>query len=109
MEEIIKFNEETNNIEIAKDYINQIVSFEKLKAEMDLKEKQLKEDLLNAMKNHNISSWQTDDGVIKAIYKPAYSRTSIDSKRLKEELPDIAEEYSKAVQVSESISLSIEV
>ena len=108
MEEIVKINSE-NQIELADSFIDQLKNFEKQKIEMELKEKQLKEELLEAMKKYNISSWATNDGSIKAVYKLPYSRTTIDSKRLKDELPDIAEEYSKTTNVSESVSLSIEV
>lgn len=109
MEEIVKYNEETHQLEVAKEIINQIINFETLKAEMDLKEKELKAEILNAMKEHNISHWETNDGSIKATYKASYPKTIIDSKRLKEELPDIAEEYSKTSQVSESVTLTINV
>lgn len=109
MEEIIKYNEKTNELEVASELVNQIINFESVKVEMDLKEKQLKEDLLKAMKKYNVSSWKSNDGKIKAVYKPAYLRSSIDSKKLKEELPDIAEEFSKEIMVSESVSLSVEV
>lgn len=108
MEEIVKINNE-NQIELAQEFVDQLKNFEKQKVEMELKEKALKEELLEAMKKYNISNWSTNDGSIKAIYKPSYSRTTIDSKRLKDELPDIAEEYSKTTNVSESVSLSIEV
>ena len=40
-------------------------------------------------------------------YKKPSQRTTIDSKRLKEEAPDIFEAYSKTSDVKESISISI--
>lgn len=109
MEEIVKYNEETQQLEVANELVNQIINFEELKVKMDLKEKQLKEDILNAMKKYNISHWETKDGSIKATYKAGYPRMTLDSKRLKEELPDIAKEYSKTSQVSASVELKINV
>ena len=100
---------ENNNIEVAKDLIEEIKNFEALKIQMEIKEKELREALLEAMKKYNITNWQTDDGSIKAIYRSASTRKTIDSTRLKKELPDVAEEYSKISDVKESVSLSIEV
>lgn len=100
---------ENNNIEVAKDLIEEIKNFEALKIQMEIKEKELREALLEAMKKYNITNWQTDDGSIKAVYRSASTRKTIDSTRLKKELPDVAEEYSKISDVKESVSLSIEV
>lgn len=107
--DLIKVNEETKEIELAESIITEIKNFETLKVSVELQEKKLREELLEAMKKYNISSWETPDGSIKAIYKSGTTRKNIDSKRLKEELPDIAEEYTKEVNVKESVALSIEV
>ena len=45
---------------------------------------------------------------IRVLYKEGTTRTSIDSTRLKNELPDIYEKYSKTSDVSASISISVE-
>ena len=74
-----------------------------------LVEKELKESLLEAMKEHNITSWASIDGSIKAVYRAPSTRTTIDSARLKKELPDVAEEYSKTSNVKDSVSLTIEI
>ena len=106
--ELIKVNEK-NEIEVAEEIIREIKNFETLKVSVEIQEKKLREELLEAMKKYNISNWQTPDGSIKAVYKSGTTRTNIDSKRLKEELPDIAEEYSKVVNVKESVALTIDV
>jgi len=106
--ELIKVNEK-NEIEILENVITDIKNFESLKVRVEIQEKKLREELLEAMKKYNITNWETPDGSIKAIYKSASTRKTIDSKRLKEELPDIAEEYSKTSDVKESVALSIEV
>ena len=106
--DLIKVNEE-NEIELAESVIAEIKNFEALKVKVEIQEQKLKEELLEAMKKYNINHWETSDGSIKAIYKNATTRKTIDSKRLKEELPDIAEEYSKVSNVKESVTLSVEV
>lgn len=105
--ELVKY--ENNNLEVAKDLIEEIKNFEALRIQMEIKQKELKESLLEAMKKYNITNWQTEDGSIKAVYRSASTRKTIDSARLKKELPDVAEEYSKVSDVKESVSLTIEV
>ena len=46
-----------------------------------------------------------EDDFIKITYRKGTTRTSIDSARLKKELPDIYQEYSKTSNVSSSISV----
>lgn len=106
--DLIKVNE-GNEIEILENVVTDIKNFEALKVKVEIQEKKLREELLEAMKKYNINYWETPDGSIKATYKSATTRKNIDSKRLKEELPDIAEEYTKEVNVKESVALSIEV
>ncbi len=104
MNDLVKV--ENNKIIVKKEIINQIIEFEKFKAEMDLKEKHLKEALKEAFEKNGIKSWSTDG--LSASYRAATTSTRIDSKRLKEELPDIYEEYSKTSNVSSSITLKID-
>lgn len=106
--DLIKVNE-GNEIEVLENVVTDIKNFEALKVKVEIQEKKLREELLEAMKKYNISYWETPDGSIKATYKSGTTRKNIDSKRLKEELPDIAEEYTKEVNVKESVALSIDV
>lgn len=105
--DLVKYNEETNQLEVDKNIVALLKKFEKEKVSMKLQEDKLREDLLNAMEKYNITSWETDG--IKVIYKAPSKRTTIDSTRLKKELPDIAEEYSKTSDVKSSVAITIEV
>ena len=105
--ELVRY--ENNELVVENEVINLLKDFQKKKIEMEIQEKQLREELLEAMEKYGVHSWQTEDGSIKAIYKKASKRTTIDTKRLKEELPDIAEEYSKESEVKSSVALTIEV
>jgi predicted phage-related endonuclease len=107
--EIIRYDENEKKLVAEEEVIKKIIDFEILKSQMELEEKKLRESLLEAMKKYNITSWQTDDGTIQAIYKKGTTRTTIDSARLKKELPDIAEEFSKTSEVKESVALSINI
>lgn len=104
MEDVVKI--EDGQIVVAKDTINKIKQFYSMKKEMEYQEKLLKDGLMEAMKEQGIISFDIDNE-FRAIIKDGYSRTTIDSKRLKDEVPEIYEEYSKTTEVKPSIVLSI--
>lgn len=103
MNELVKV--ENGKIEVAKEVVKQIIDFQKIKLEMDLKEKELKKVLKEKMEECGITKWSTDG--LCATITSATTRTTLDSKKLKEELPDIYDEYSKTSNVSSSIRLII--
>lgn len=102
--EIVKI--ENNEIVVATEVVEQIKEFEKAKARIDIMEKELKASLKNAMELKGIEKIIING--LCATIKKATTRTAIDSKRLKEECPDIYEEYSKTTPVSSSITLTFE-
>ncbi|HHX66875.1 MAG TPA: hypothetical protein GX708_02320 [Gallicola sp.] len=97
---------ENGQVVVAQEIVNQIVNFKKEMLKMELLEKQLKEEIKEAMEKNNVTSLEF--GELKIKYRSATTRTSLDSKKLKEELPDIYEEYSKTTEVASSISISVE-
>jgi len=97
---------ENNEIVVATEVVEQIKEFQKAKAKMDIMEKELKVSLKEAMEEKGIKKFIIN-GLCASI-KDATTRTTLDSKRLKEECPDIFEEYSKIVPVSSSITLTFE-
>jgi len=97
---------ENGQITVAEDVVNQIVTFQKEKLKIDLVEKELKEKLKEAMENNNVT--KLEFGELKVSYRNGSTRTTVDSKLLQTELPDIYEEYSKTSNVSSSISISVE-
>jgi predicted phage-related endonuclease len=103
MNELVKI--EDNQIVIANETIEKIKNFQKIKAEMDLIEKDLKQQLKDKMEEVGLKKFIVNG--LCATIKNATTRTTLDSKKLKEELPDIYEEYSKTTEVASSISLTI--
>ena len=102
--ELVKI--ENGNITVVEEVVNQIVAFEEEKLKMDLIQKEVKEKLKEAMEQNNVV--KLDLGRLKVSYRNASTRTTVDSKRLQTELPDIYEEYLKTNNVSSSISISVE-
>ncbi|MBE6089865.1 MAG: hypothetical protein E7206_17890 [Clostridium beijerinckii] len=68
-------------------------------------QKKLKEDLLQAMETHGVKKW--DNEIMTITYTEPTARTSVDSKRLKEELPDVFSKYSKTSNVKSSIRIKL--
>lgn len=102
--EIVKI--ENNEIIVANEVIEQIIDFQKAKAKMDIMEKELKSSLKEAMEKVGLKKFIVNG--LCATIKESTSRTTVDSKRLKEECPDIFEEYSKTTPVASSITLTFE-
>lgn len=94
---------EDGKIVVAQEFTKAYAEFQKQALEMDLKVKEVKEKLKQAMEDNGVLNYEDD--FIKVIYKKAYTKSSVDTKRLKEDLPDIYEEYSKTTNVSSSISV----
>lgn len=103
MNEIVKV--ENGEITIAEELINKIIEFNKTKKEMEYQEKILKEGLMEAMNQIGLKKFIING--LSATIKDGTTRTTIDSKRLKEECPDIYEEYSKTSEVKSSIILAV--
>lgn len=103
--ELVKVN--NGEITVAEEVVNQIVEFHKEKLKMDLIEKNLKEKLKEAMEINKIFE-TVNLGELKISYRKASTRTTLDSKKLKEDMPDIFEEYSKTSNVKSSITLKVE-
>ena len=103
MNELVKV--ENGKIIVSPEFTSDYAKFESMRLDMDLKSKQVKEEIKKAMEENNLLTYEDD--FVKFSYRKATTRTSIDSKKLKEELPDIYEEYSKTTNVSSSVSMEV--
>lgn len=92
-------------ITISEQFITEWVAFQREAKGMEEKTKEIKEALKNAMEKYNVSKYENE--YIKVTYKNASTRITVDSKKLKEDLPGIYEEYSKIVNVSSYINIDI--
>jgi len=66
-----------------------------------------REMLYNAMGEQGISSWETLDKSMLITRIEPTTRTTIDSTKLKKDLPDIAEKYSKTSDVKGSVRITL--
>ena len=87
------------------DTIQRMTTLIRLKKDLDDQEKKLKQDLVKAMEDYGIKSFETEE--IKMVYVAPTTRSTIDSARLKKDHPDIAEQYSKTSEVSASVRVTV--
>lgn len=103
MEELVKI--ENGEITVSEEIVNKIIEFNKAKKEMEYQEKLLKDGLMEAMNTLDIKKFIING--LSATIKDGSSRTTIDSKRLKEECPEIYGAYSKTSEVKPSLILTV--
>jgi len=85
--------------------LNRLAEIEKAYKKMDEERDKLKADLLAAMEKHNINKWEND--VMTVSYTAPTTRTSIDSKTLKKDMPEVFEKYSKTSNVKSSVRFKL--
>lgn len=104
MKELVEIKD--NTILVAETAIEKLKDFQKMKLQMDLYEKELKEKLKEAMKQCGIKQL-----AIKGLYADitqVKGKETIDSARLKKELPEVAKEYTKVGKPSERFTLRLD-
>ncbi len=69
------------------------------------KEKDIRAALIREMDAYGVKSFEND--FLKVTYVAPTTKTSIDSKALKKDMPDVAEKYSKTSTVSASVRISL--
>ena len=82
-----------------------VAEFERMAKEVKAKEDELKAAILSEMHKKNIIKLETDD--LTVTYVDATTRETLDSKALKEELPDIYDTYVKISPVKASIRIKL--
>ena len=97
---------ENNEIVISQDFINDFKEFQKIKLAMELKEKEFKEELKEAMELTGKTEILLNG--FSASYRKGGQRATIDTKRLKEEQPEIVKQYSKVTLTSPGVVIKCE-
>ena len=79
-----------------------------VKKQLDIfteREKELKKILLEAMQSSGDDKWADD--LIQISRKAAYERESLDTKALKEKMPEVYESFRKVTKVAESLTYKV--
>lgn len=105
MNELIKVEE--SQLIVSEKAIEQIKDFERKKKLIEEKEKEFKEELLKAMEEYNIKSWEAPDKSLQITYVPESLRMTFDSTKFKQEHQDMYFEYQKESMTKPSIRMTI--
>jgi hypothetical protein len=87
------------------DVLKAITDITVQKKKLEEQEKLMKEKLLQAMEEHGVKSFE--NAKVKFMYVAPTTRTTIDSKKLKADHPDIAKAYSKTSNISASVRITV--
>ena len=69
------------------------------------KQTELRDGLMRMMKERGITKWESDKLLFSL--KGEYDRVSIDSTKLKKEMPEVYDKYSKVSKVKESLTIKV--
>ena len=89
----------------ARAIIQRISLLVKQKKEIEESEKEMREKLQQAMEKNGIKSFDND--VIKVVYVEPLQRTSIDSAKLKSQMPDVYAKFAKTSNVKAFVKIEL--
>lgn len=82
-----------------------IVELEETTKELKKQRERLTSGILAIMMDKGVKRWETDN--VKITVKSAYQRSGIDTKKLQEEMPEVAKKYEKITTVKESLLITL--
>ena len=85
--------------------MRQIADLDLQKKQLEAQDKEVRQTLQKLMDEYGIKSFEND--ILKVTFIDSTVRSTIDSKRLKEELPAIAEKYTKRSTVKASVRIEV--
>lgn len=92
---LINVNINENQLELTNEGIKFIKKIQKAKLELERMESELKAQFLDKMETNGIKNFISNDGTFKVTYVAETTSKEFDSKRFKEEQPDLYNEYLK--------------
>lgn len=102
------FDEDTALVIMKKDtaaVIKKIAALTIQKKKIEDQEKEMRAQLLKAMEQYGVKKFESDS--VTFTYTAPTVRNSIDSTKLKKELPDVAAKYMKTSNVSASVKIEV--
>lgn len=102
------FDEETALLTMKKDaaaVIKEIAALTIQKKKIEDQEKEMRAQLVKAMEQYGVKKFESDS--VTFTYTAPTVRNSIDSAKLKKELPDVAAKYTKTSNVSASVKIEV--
>ena len=82
-----------------------IAAIDLQKKQLEAQDKALRQELQKAMDKYGVKKFEND--ILKITYVEPTTRSTIDSAKLKKDLPAIAEKYTKISQVKGSVRIEV--
>ena len=101
MSEIVKY--ENGNITLKEEVLQKLKTYNEIKLKASLLEQEIKRDLQEAMEKYDVKKW--DNEVFTATYVAPTTRKRLDTKTLKEELPEVYKVYEVESEVKGSVRI----
>lgn len=89
------------------DAISEVAEVERVFAESKARSKELRDGLLSAMQENGVKSFKCDKFMLTRVIPSGEPQYTIDTERLKEEMPEIYEKFKKEKKQSESLRLKL--
>lgn len=89
----------------AAEIISHIANLSVQKKQIEEQEKALKSQLLEAMEKYGVKAFENN--TVKFLYVAPTTQTRIDGAKLKKDMPDVAEKYSKTTNVSAYVKVTV--
>ena len=97
---------ENNELKLLDEGIKEIKKFQKAKIQLNLMEEKIKKMFLDLMEQTGTTRFTSPDGTFKVTYIAETISSTFDSKKLKEENPDLYEKYKKETTRKAYVKLS---
>lgn len=95
----------TNIAEVEQKISKAIAVFNDQLKSLQERDQDMREQIKTAMRENDVKVFEND--LIKISYKAPSQRVTIDTKKLKAELPELWEQYSQTTDVKDSISIKV--
>lgn len=105
MDELVRVEE--NKLIVAQKTIEQIKDFERKRKLIEEKEQEFKEQLIKAMQEYGIKSYESPDKSLKITYVPETLSTTFDSKAFREYDFETWQKFTKDVERKPSVRMTI--
>lgn len=94
-----------SDVTFSKEVCERIISLEKQAKEIKKQQDSMKKEILDAMKKHGIL--KIDNEFLSIAFIPEHATERFDSKKFKEENPDVYDLYAKILKVKQSIRITV--
>lgn len=96
---------ENNNVALLEDVTNELVRLDKLEKQLKVEKDNLRSKLLEEMEKNNIR--KIDVEVLSITYKEPSTRETFNSKKLREDNPDLYDEYIEFTPIKSSLLIKV--